>query len=191
MSEVFRVVAVVDDGKQGPVVWWVNAGSKYAAMSRMCGAWHLTTSDLREQLPSLVEGYSVVATSPGSRLLVSSKIAIKQSIDLASTRVAVSETVDRLQAAYEHATTSRKGGKSLIAPAWPKVPEPLDIDSPTPTSARSPTARAFDIACWLALLCERWDTIESQRISRTYLRAFGGDIARPLPLALSERTPRG
>lgn len=187
MSDLFSVVAVVDHRDEVPVVWWVNAGHKYAGMSRMCGAWDLTTPDLRKHLADLVQGYTVVATTPGAALLDAQGIHVKQFCDLERTRVAVSDEVYQLEAAYQREATTRKGGKTLVSPAWPDLPGSIAIDNPNPTSTGTTTARAFDIACWLRRLCDRWDTVESQRIMRTYLRALGGEKARPLPLALLDQ----
>jgi hypothetical protein len=186
MAWASSVLAVVDAVDGTPVVWWVDLGQRNPAMSRLCGAWVLDTDELRSALADLVTAHLVVATAAGSEALEERAVRPGRVVDPAATLAGIVDVRDGLQAAYEHAASTRKNGRALVAPSWPALPEPLDVESAAAPAGSEDAARALGIARWFNKLCDTWDLLEEQRLARSYLRPLGGDKARALPVALTE-----
>jgi hypothetical protein len=186
MDEGSRVLAIVDEVDNVPVVWWVDLGPKIAGMTRLCGAWVLDDEERAQSLHALVAARVTVTTSAGARLLADRQIETSQVLDLAATLADVSGERDRLQAAYEEAVATRENGRALTAPRWPALPAPLDSEAAEEFhGGDARTRRALGIARWLAGLCTAWDAVEEQRLARGYMRPLGGPAARALPVVLA------
>ena len=183
MSEHSPVLAVVDAIDGAPVVWWVDLGLRMSPMSRMCGAWVLDGDDAQERLQALTAGRRLLTTAAGADVLPDSSTP-ESAVDPAATLAAVAATVDDLQAAFTDAVAARKNGRSLTAPRWPALPDPLDLETAEDPGGEPRTRRALGIARWFERLCTAWDGIEDQRLARSYLRALGGPATRPLPVVL-------
>lgn len=188
MGQSSSVSAVVDAVDGIPVVWWVDVGPGSAGMPRLCGAWVLDAPDAAETLRALTATRVLVATADGRALLEKHEVAVERVLDLAATLTAVVAARDELQAAYEHAVANRKNGRSLTAPRWPSLPEPLDVETAAEAGGDPRTSRALGIARWIDRLCTAWDAIEEQRLTRAYMRALGGPAARAVP-AVIEAVP--
>lgn len=189
MSEGGSTLAVIDGVADVPVIWWVDLGPRSNGVSRLCGAWVLDDAERVQKLQTLTALRMTVATAAGQSLLDEHRVEIDRVVDVGATGAAVLAVRDELQLAYEHAATTRKNGRSLIAPGWPTLSAPLDVES-AETSAGDPrTCRALAIARWLNHLCVAWDAIEEQRLARAYLRTFGGPVARALPVVIETAHP--
>jgi hypothetical protein len=190
MSGGSSVLAAVDAVDGVPVVWWVDIGAGSAGMPRLCGAWVLDAPDAAESLRALTATRVLVTTADGHALLEKHEVAVERMLDLPATRAAVIAARDELQAAYEHAAAPRKNGRSLTAPRWPSLPEPLNAEAAAEAGGDPPTSRALGIARWIDRLCTAWDAIEEQRLARPYMRSLGGPAARAVP-AVMEAVPAG
>jgi hypothetical protein len=182
MSGNSPVLAVVDATDGAPVVWWVDLGLRMSPISRMCGAWVLDGADSAQTLQALTAGRRLVTTAAGADVLPGPPAP--ESVDPAATLAAVAATVDELQAAFASAVAARKNGRSLTAPRWPALPDPLDLETAEDAGGEPRTRRALGIARWFERLCTAWDGVEDQRLARTYLRDLGGPATRPLPVVL-------
>jgi hypothetical protein len=180
------VLAVVDAAESVPVVWWVDYGPE-PNVSRLCGAWVLDTEALARQLPALTAGRTLLPTSAGRAALEGRGISAAPALDAESTLGAVTAARDELQAAYEK-RSGQAGGRALVPPKWPELPGSLTLDDSPVVAADGRASRALSIARWLVQLCTAWEEIEQQRLSRSYLRDLGGNLARPLPVVLTEAT---
>ena len=189
MSEGGSTLAVIDGIADVPVIWWVDLGPRSNGVSRLCGAWVLDDAERVQKLQTLTALRMTVATAAGQSLLDEHRVEIDRVVDVGATGAAVLAVRDELQLAYEQAVTTRKNGRSLIAPAWPTLPAPLDVESAETSAGDSRTCRALAIARWLNHLCVVWDTIEEQRLARAYLRTFGGPVARALPVVIETARP--
>lgn len=178
---VLPVLAVVDGAGASTVVWWVNLGRSETA--RLCGAWVHPDVSL---LPHLIENRLLLATRRGAEKVAESTATPGPRLDPRGTLGAVEAEIALLQAAYDHrAATSRQ----LIAPTWPTLPHPLDVESPPPVSSGDPrAARALSISRWFDRLCRSWDAVESERVTRKYLHDMRGNVPRELPLVTREAT---
>jgi hypothetical protein len=190
MSGGSSVSAVVDAVDGVPVVWWVDVGAGNAGMPRLCGAWALDAPDPAETLRALTATRVLVATADGRAFLDKQQIAVDRLLDLPATRAGVIAAQEELQAAYEHAVAIRKNGRSLTAPRWPFLPEPLEVETAVEAGGDPRTSRALGIARWIDRLCTAWDAIEEQRLARPYMRSLGGPAVRALP-AVFDEVPAG
>jgi hypothetical protein len=188
MVQSSSVSAVVDAVDGVPVVWWVDVGAGSAGMPRLCGAWVLDVPDPAERLRALTATRVLVATADGRTLLEKHEVAVERVLDLPATLTAVVAARDELQAAYEDAVATRKNGRSLTAPRWRSLPEPLDVEAAAEAGGDPRTSRALGIARWIDRLCNAWDAIEEQRLARPYMRSLGGPAARPVPAVIEEVT---
>jgi hypothetical protein len=159
-------------------------------MPRSCGAWVLDAPDPAETLRALTATRVLVATADGRALLEKHDVPIERVLDLPATLTAVVAARDELQAACEHAVATRKNGRSLTAPRWPSLPDPLDVETAAEAGGDPRTSRALGIARWIDRLCNAWDAIEEQRLARAYMRSLGGPEARAVP-AVIEVVPSG
>jgi hypothetical protein len=167
----------------------VDLGLRIAGMSRRCGAWVLADADPVETLRALTATRVVVATAGGRSRMEEDRITVEQVLDPAGTLAAVIAARDELQAAYEHAATTRKNGRSLTAPRWPSLPDPLDVETAEAPGGDPRTSRALGIARWIDGLCSVWDAIEEQRLARAYMRPLGGMAARAVPAVIAAAQP--
>ncbi len=151
----------------------------------MCGAWTFEGDDVREAVPDLVAGHLVVATSSGQSLLERLDVPVERPVDAQQTLKRVIDTCDELQLEYENAATTRKNGRALVPPAWPPLPEPVNLDSEWAAAGDGRCSLALGVARWFTRLCDAWDVIEQQRLARPYLRQCGGDVAREMPVAMT------
>lgn len=188
MSGGSSVSAVVDAVDGVPVVWWVDVGTGSAGMPRLCGAWVLDAPDAAEGLRALTATRVLVATDDGRALLEEHEVAVERVLDLPATLTAVVAARDELQAGYEHAVATRKNGRSLTAPRWPSLPEPLDVETAVEAGGDPRTSRALGVARWVDRMCTAWDAIEEQRLARPYMRSLGGPAARAVPAVIEEVT---
>lgn len=187
MNEGSPVLAIVDAADGVPVVWWVDLGPRIAGMSRLCGAWVLDGDDVSKTLLALTATRVSLFTADGQVILKEHEVATDRSLDLESTLAAVVAIRDDLQAAYTEAATTKK---SLTAPRWPTLPDPLDVETAQTPGGDPRTSRALGIARWLNDLCQAWDTVEDERLKRSYMRALGGTADRPLPAVIRTAQPR-
>lgn len=176
MQTPSTVLAVVDAVDDGPVVWWVDLGLG-TGMSRLGGAWVLSTESLRGHLAALTAGRMTLATSAGQDALHQQHLDAELVVDPVATLEAVVAVRDELHTEYERMAP----GRGLTAPSWPILPTPLDPEQESPKGA---PLRALVIARWFDRLCGTWEAIERQRLARSYLRQLGGDAMRVLPVAL-------
>jgi hypothetical protein len=65
MDEGSRVLAILDQVDDAPVVWWVDLGPTVAGMTRLCGAWVLGDEERAQSLHALVAARVTVTTSAG------------------------------------------------------------------------------------------------------------------------------
>lgn len=184
MSWISSVLAVADEVDGVAVVWWVELGRANPGMSRLCGAWAFEGDDVKEAVPDLVAGHSVVATSSGRSLLAHLGVQVERPVNVQETLKRVIGTRDELQLEYENAATTRKNGRALVPPAWPPLPESVDLDAEWAAAGDGHCSLALGVARWFTRLCDAWDVIEQQRLGRPYLRKCGGDVARELPVAM-------
>jgi hypothetical protein len=189
MSKGSSVLAVVDGVDGVPVVWWVDLGPQIVGMSRLSGAWVLDGADRAETLRALTATRATVSTAAGQSVLDELKVAADRVLDLEATLTAVVTVRDELQGAYEDAAATKKNGRSLIAPRWPALPDPLDVETVEVPAGDSRTSRALGIARWLNELCTAWDAVEEQRLARPYMRTLGGPAARVLPAVIRNAQP--
>jgi hypothetical protein len=181
------VLAVVDAMDGVPIVWWVDLGPRVAGMSRLSGAWVVDGSDRGETLQALTATRVALFTADGEMALKEHEVATQRVLDPEATLAAVIAVRDELQAAYKEAATTKK---SLTAPRWPTLPEPLDIEAVHLPGGDPRTARALGIARWLNDLCRSWDAVEDERLKRSYMRELGGPADRPLPAVIRDASPR-
>lgn len=183
-SSVLAIVDGIDDVDDVAVIWWVDLGPRFAAMSRLCGAWVLDAAERARTLHTLTASRMTLATAAGRRLLDQHQVVTGQVLDVEATLDAVVAARDEIQSAYEHAVGTRKNGRTLVAPQWPVLSEPLNVETVKAPGGDPRTCRALAIARWFDDLCTVWDTIEEQRLARSYLRSVGGPMARALPVVI-------
>jgi hypothetical protein len=186
MNEGSSVLAVVDGADGVPVVWWVDLGPRTAGMSRLCGAWVLEGADVSKTLLSLTATRAALFTADGQMILKEHDVAIDRVLDVAATLAAVVAIRDDLQAAYAEVATTKK---SLTAPRWPTLPDPLDVETAQVPGGDPRTSRALGIARWLNELCRAWEAVEDERLKRSYMRALGGTADRALPAVIRPEQP--
>ncbi|HEY0637083.1 MAG TPA: hypothetical protein VGD67_05515 [Pseudonocardiaceae bacterium] len=85
--------------------------------------------------------------------------------------------------------TVRKNGRTLIAPTWPELPDPLEVETVAAPAGNPRARRALGIARWWDGLCATWDVVEEQRLARSYLVRYGGSAARVLPVVIGAARP--
>ncbi|WP_202925709.1 exonuclease domain-containing protein [Goekera deserti] len=187
MDEGSRVLAIVDQVDDAPVVWWVDMGPKIASMTRLCGAWVLDGDDRMQTLRALTASRVIVATASGQALLDAQQVVPDRILDTDATLTAVMAVRDELQTVYEKAEAARR--TTLTPPRWPSLLEPLDTETASTPGGDPRTSRALGIAQWLHSLCAAWDTIEEQRLARPYMRPLGGPATRGLPVIYRDTWP--
>ncbi|GAB3365975.1 hypothetical protein GCM10027300_41840 [Modestobacter lapidis] len=180
------MLAVVDGVDGVPVVWWVDVGPRVAGMSRLCGAWVLDGDDRGRTLRTLTVSRVIVATASGQALLDEQEVVPDRFLDTEATFAAVVGVRDELQAVYEGEAVRKS---ALTPPRWPALPQPLDVKRAATPGGDPRTARALGIAQWLRSLCAAWDTIEEQRLARSYMRSVGGPTTRELPIVCQATWP--
>lgn len=175
------VVAVVD-GQSGLVVWHVAVSTSGLAIGRLCGARVLGDDPAAGQkLPLLVQGRTLLVTADGHTMLTSRGVKVTGTVDVEASVHAARAEVDSLRLVYRDELT-RVPKRGLAEPDWPVFAEPAEY---TPkTYGQREVDTALHIARWLASFADQRDSLESQRLSRRYLREHGGPSARQLPLAL-------
>jgi hypothetical protein len=182
------VVAVVDATPDNVIVWWANIGLQPdPTMGRLCGAWKLDLGS-DEELESLIFKRIVLPTNAGSHALKLAGLNPDRILDVGATVAAAIAARDRCQDVFDDEQAQRGKRAPLRAPNWPSFPAPLDVENPPAWSAMNPsgadTDAALSIAHWLAALCTRWESLESERLGRPLLRELDGTAERPLPAAL-------
>lgn len=172
-----RADCVVDARDDAVIVWHVNT-SPAPGLSRLTGAW---TLDINEgcKIRLLVAERRVLSTSSGKEALGRLGITVPVLISAAATRARLLSERDELQTAYE-----AQGRKDLVAPTWPLLPAPIDMQNPPSAKSPEPTQVALALARWLAQVATVWEQIEAQRVVRAYMP--GGRERRPTPIVTSE-----
>jgi hypothetical protein len=73
--------------------------------------------------------------------------------------------------------------QSLVAPAWPLLPDPIDMQNPPTAATGERTSVALAVARWLERIAITWEKIEAERVARKYMP--GDRIRRLTPIAVS------
>ncbi len=188
LTRVLRdTVAVVDapgDDGGAVAVWHIDVGPDNG-LARPCGAWLLDAGDDGERIRSLLAGRRVLATAAGEQALTGPDgdaiggRTIAGFVDAAATVRAVREEIDALQEAFD--AELRASGRSLVAPDWPRVPDPAHPDGLRRCDGDDGTGAALGLGRWLADFADLWQKVERQRLGRRFLREHGGDAHRSLP----------
>lgn len=163
-----QILAVVDAdcAAKTVTVWHVDVGSHAPGISRMCGAWVLTSQPERVEL--LTRDRLVVATAAGLAAIGSGARGPTSPVDLVRTVNNVVSERDRLQSIYDALPRSRK--KTLVAPRWPDIPAAVSLSDPPRAKNTDPVvAVALGLARFLDQLAESWVGCERERIARDYL----------------------
>jgi hypothetical protein len=183
----FKPIAVIDEvGAIGRIgIWHVDVGHTAAVgapMPRMAGAWGYALEELDPgKVRSLIEDRFIVLAGD-TDLLERLAIAHRGIVDVSGTVECARTEVTKLQDAFEaHAAGSRT---KLTAPDWPEVPDPYEIAAYVPMypSSDERTGQAYPLARGFEKLATAWEQVEKQRVQRPFLKPFGGDELRPLPL---------
>lgn len=178
----YQSVAVVDAADDRVVVWQVDISAD-AGLTRMCGAWVIDASET-STLRNLTESRYLVATPAGAKACAGAGAEGHTGvIDLRLVVEAVEAEIHCLQTAFD--TALAKSRSKLIAPTWPRLPNPIDLGNP-PRDRNAPddVAAALGIARWLETVALVWESLEQQRLARKYLR--GKETSqRPLPIRLA------
>lgn len=167
------VIDAVDDAV---VVWHVSTGPD-RAMSRMVGAWVVSSGD-RSVIGGLVCGRRVLATVEGEKALAGIGVSVFAYINPSDTIGQICAERDSLHGVYEAHPNSR----ALVAPAWPVVPSVDGLRTET-VPPEAPANRAFAMARWLERVAQCWDRVEHERLARRYMP--GGPVRRPTPVVVN------
>jgi hypothetical protein len=163
-----RGIVVIDQPVEDRVVGWhVNVGE--GLESTMAGAWVLAADD--DRIAHLLVGRTLVTTEKAAA-------RFGRGADVSSLAMAIVAETSALDGAFAaHLAALPSSKRSLTSPRWPRIPT-----RPTAAVAGDPLANnALTLARWVAQLLAAWDRIERERLSRPFLAARGGEVARPLP----------
>jgi len=193
LARVLRdTVAVVDaPEKEGDAVavWHIDVGPDIG-LARPCGAWLLDPDVDGERIRSLLVGRRVLATEEGGRALSGPGRralgggAIAGFVDAEATVRAVRDEIAALQEAFDEEL--RASGRSLVAPDWPRVPEPAQPEELHRSDGDDGTGAALGLGRWMADFADTWQKVERQRLARRFLREHGGDAHRSLPVVMRD-----
>jgi hypothetical protein len=182
-----EIVAVIDANEGGIIVWWANLGpSSGAVTDRLCGAWTVDPEDV-DTLRSVVSGEVCLTTDAGREAIEQTGVVPGPPVDATATLEAMVAERDRLQAAFDAEAGRRRSSRELIAPQWPDLPSPLDVNHPPPIDAPPAVHNALSLARWLVNLAACWDGIEDQRGRRKWLRDIDGAGTRAMPVVIGSR----
>ena len=178
----YQSVAVVDAADDRVVVWQVDIGAD-AGLTRMCGAWVIDPGKIGA-LKNLTQSRYLVATPMGAKACAGAGADGHTGvIDLRLIIEAVDAEIRCLQTAFDTALVKSKS--KLIAPTWPRLPNPINLaDPPRDRNAPDEVAAALGIARWLETVALAWESLEQQRLARRYLKGKEA-IQRPLPIRLA------
>jgi hypothetical protein len=163
-----RGIVVIDQPVEDRVVGWhVNVGE--GLESTMAGAWVLPTGD--ERIERLLVGRILVTTEKAA-------LRFGPGAEVSALAMAIVAETSALDGAFAaHVASLPWSKRSLVTPRWPRIPT-----RPTAEVAGDPLAsNALTLARWLSQLLAAWDRIEKERLTRPFLAARGGEVARPLP----------
>jgi hypothetical protein len=163
-----RGIVVIDQPVGDRVVGWhVNVGE--GLESTMAGAWVLPADD--ERIARLLVDRILVTTEKGA-------LRFGRGADVDALAMAIVAETSALDGAFAaHVASLPSSKRSLVTPRWPRIPT-----RPTPAVAGDPLASAaLTLARWTSQLLAAWDRIEKERLTRPFLAARGGELARPLP----------
>jgi hypothetical protein len=177
MIDPTRTDCVVDAWNEQVFIWHVQTGPDIG-MSRLTGAWAVAIDEVGK-VKLLVEKRRVLATSAGEKALDHICVAISQHIDPDATIKNLETAREELQAVYD----AHPKRQSLVAPAWPLLPDPIDMHNPPTAATGERTSVALAVARWLERIAITWEKIEAERLARKYTP---GDRTRRLtPIAVS------
>ncbi|NYH77715.1 hypothetical protein FHR84_001029 [Actinopolyspora biskrensis] len=180
MIDPERTCCVVDALEDKVILWHVHTGADLG-MSRMTGAWTVATDD-PDTVALLVTRRRALVTSRGVAELERLEVPVVEHIDPEGTLDNIELVRDELQSHYERHPNRR----TLVAPSWPRLPEPIDVRRPPTVATEAPKGAALAVARWLAGVATTWERIESERLVRKYMP--GGPERRVAPLAVRERS---
>ena len=135
-----RTDCVVDAWNEQVFIWHVQTGPDIG-MSRLTGAWAVAIDEVGK-VKLLVEKRRVLATSAGEKALDHICVAISQHIDPDATIKNLETAREELQAVYD----AHPKRQSLVAPAWPLLPDPIDMHNPPTVATGERTSVALAVA---------------------------------------------
>ena len=179
------VIATVDAGRSGIVIWWTNVrAERTSSFARNCGAWDLKKNDLAA-IDALTVGKVCLATPTGRKFLEANATSERTYLDADGTLAAVLAEQQRL----ELVLGATKSGATAKPMPLPTEPGRLDPTKARELSAPTSVQRTLAISRWLVLVSEYWESIEAVRMSRPALRKLDDGGLRELPLVLELSRP--
>ena len=176
----YQSVAVVDAQPHKTIVWHVDVSTNPSGLSRMSGAW-IVSADDTNVLTTLTRARYVTTTGAGRDMCRGNHAGV---VDVAATHAAIASEIEHFQTEFEKAAAA--SNSKLIAPRWPRLPNVIDLaNPPADTNAPAEVAVALGIARWLESLALVWESLETQRLMRKYLRGDDDD-QRPFPISAAE-----
>ena len=145
----------------------------------------MLTADEDDKVRLLTQSRYLLSTAAGARVCERAGAdGHRGLVDPIATLSAVHTERTRLQGVFEQEAAVSKS--TLIAPAWPHLPERLDLADPTRDRiAPSNCAVALGVARWLESVAVAWESLERQRLIRKYMRG-DAPAQRDFPLQLVE-----
>lgn len=182
------LLTVVDADADSLWVWAVVPDVSHGRepIGRAVGAWQIEREDAKT-LRNVVRLGSVLVTTPAGHGALKPHDVDSPELNVAATRAGVAEEVAALQTAFELEQQTRAAASRPNAPAWPELPEELDLTAPVLPRwgiEVGPHATALGIAQWLSVMASAWTVVEEERLRRSSLRALRGSTSREMPLVL-------
>lgn len=181
MTSTAQTDCVVDARGEQVIIWHVETGPDLG-LSRLTGAW-VFESEEKDKIELLTADRRVLATPTGEEVLDRLNLSISGHIDPDATVQNLKTARDELQISYE----THPKRKTLVAPNWPALPDPVDPQNPPTAMSVVPTQVALAIARWLAQVAITWEQIEGERLVRKYMPGGGYRLPTPIAMRKAER----